>query len=53
MRKLVTFLQGMAEAYQADYLVSADQAIPDWLVYDSIFGKIKTIIKSPFFLMCA
>ena len=25
----VTFLQGMAGVYEADYLTSADQAIPD------------------------
>lgn len=26
----VTFLQGMAGVYQANYLTRADQAIPDW-----------------------
>lgn len=28
----VTFFQGMAGVYQADYLTIADKAIPDWLV---------------------
>lgn len=28
----VTFLEGMAEVYQADYLTNTDQVIQDWLV---------------------
>lgn len=26
----VTFLLGMAEVYKADYLISANRAVPDW-----------------------
>lgn len=36
----------MTEVCQADYLVSADQAIPYW--FNSISGRAKTVIKSSF-----
>ena len=35
----------MAGLYQADYLTSADQATSDWLVQDSISGRVETIIN--------
>lgn len=38
----------MAGVYQTDGLVSADQAIPDWLVEESISKKAETVTKSQF-----
>ena len=35
----------MVGVYEADDLSSADQQIPDWLVYDSISGRAKTVMK--------
>ena len=34
--------------YQADYLTSADLAIPIWLVEDSISGRVEATVKSWF-----
>ena len=31
--------------YQADYLIGANPGIPDWLVYDSVSGRAKTLIR--------
>jgi len=38
----------MAGVCQADYLTSADQAISDWLIQDSISRTDEAIIKSQF-----
>lgn len=41
----VTFLQGMAWCYQADYLTIADQATSDSLIWDSISGRAEILMK--------
>ena len=40
-----TFLRGTDRLYQADFLASADQVIPDWLVKILLQGEAETIIK--------
>lgn len=41
----VTVLSRITGVYQAHALTSADQVIPAWLVYDSISGKVETVIE--------
>lgn len=38
--------QGTAEVYQAEFLTSAHQVIPEWLVSDSVSGRAKAVMKS-------
>ena len=39
------FLWGKKRAYLADYLIGADQNIPDWLVKIIFLGKAETVIR--------
>ena len=38
----------MAEVYKADHWTNTNQAIPDWLIKDSISGRAETMGKSWF-----
>ena len=43
-----SFGGGMEKAPVTDYLIGADQKIPDWLTKITFWGKVKIAIKSGF-----